>query len=83
MDKKTIDNFFNEIDKHFKAPELSYTDWISLIIKDALKKEKDLDVGSIDWDLTNDGTYKSSKKTLKLKYRDTNYTITITNDNEK
>ena len=83
MDKKIINDFWNEIDKHFKAPELSYTEVVIRLIKEYLKKQPDFKVGKISWDLNKEGSYLSSKKKLDIEFRDSEYTITITKNNEK
>ncbi|QDP49448.1 MAG: hypothetical protein Unbinned2716contig1000_29 [Prokaryotic dsDNA virus sp.] len=78
LDKKTIDDFFNQIDKHYKAPELSYTDVIAIMIKDKLKSEKNLKVGSVQWDLHSEkGYYLSSNKTINVEYSGKEYEIII------
>ena len=49
MDKQTIEDFFNQIDTKYKAPELSYTDLIAVAIKEKLSQDKDIKLGQIKW----------------------------------
>ena len=79
MNKQEINKFFDAINgKRHKQLELSYTDVIAIMIKEKLKTESEIKLGSIKWDLhPEDGYYLSSKKTLSIKYQNKDYKITI------
>ena len=79
MDKQTIEDFFNQIDTKYKAPELSYTDLIAVAIKEKLSQDKDIKLGQIKWDIhPEEGHYLSSKKSIDVEYNNKMYNITIT-----